>query len=491
MSEKVLRVLYIASEAGPFVKIGGLGDVAGTLPPMLSRLQPADTGGWKIDIRLVIPYHPAIAQKFDFGKPILTLNLHRKSGDLAMDVYQTDVDGMPVYFIDGDLITRAENIYNFQPELDMPKFAAFSFAALELAKQLDFQPHILNANDWHTALAVYALKKKRRWDPFFRGTRSVFTVHNLPYMGSECKPILQDYGCFVWPHLQLPKWGRSFAMPLGLLSADHINAVSPTYAQEIQTPAFGCSLEHFLARRSNRISGIINGLDYQDWNPAIDPQLPQNFDVDHLDQRAANKLALQAEFGLAQDANVPLIILISRMDHQKGMDIAFSALRLAVDEPWQAVILGTGAEVIEEQARQLEADFPERVKAAIRFDGKLARRMYAAGDVILLPSHYEPCGLTQLIGMRYGCIPIAHAVGGFADTIQDDRDPADWTGFLFRENTPDMLAEMLHVAFSIYTQQPETWQAIQRNGMRQDWSWKRSALKYLQLYLDVGKAGVP
>ena len=488
MDEKVLRVLYVASEAGPFVKIGGLGDVAGTLPPELFALSPDDIDGWRVDIRLVIPYHPAVEKSYHFEKPLTTVTLRPKSGDLHMDVYQSELNGMPVYLIDGDLITAAEKVYSFRPEEDMPKFAAFSFAALALAKQIGFQPDIINANDWHTALSVYALRKIRRRDPFFRNTKTVFSVHNLPYMGSECKQILRDYGFFVWPHWQLPRWGRSFAMPLGLLAADHINAVSPNYAREIQTPEFGCSLEKFLARRSDSISGIINGLDYSSWNPATDPDVVQNYDAEHIDQRVNNKLALLKEFELEEDTTMPLIIVVSRMDQQKGMDIVFEALRKMTDVPWQAILLGTGAEEIEKSARQLEADYPERVKAAIRFDGKLARRMYAAGDVIPLPSNYEPCGLTQLIGMRYGCVPVANEVGGFADTIRDTRDPATWTGFLFQQNTPEVLAETMKAAFLVY-QQPELWKQIQANGMRADFSWKRSALKYVHLYRVLKEGG--
>ena len=484
--EKVLRVLYVASEAGPYIKIGGLGDVAGTLPPALSHLTPEETQGWKLDVRLVIPYHPEVAENYNFGDPTFTLKLKRKSGVTKMDVYESKLNGMQVYFLDGALITEAETVYSFDPEEDMEKFAVLSFGVLELCRVLEWQPHILNANDWHTALSVYALKQARKRDSFFRKTKSVFTVHNLPYMGAECKPLLKDFGCRIPYYFQLPRWARSFAMPLGLVSADHINAVSPNYAQEIQTSAFGCSLEKFLSFRSEKISGIVNGLDVQSWDPKTDPALVKNYEINSLEARKKNKLALLKEFNLKGAKSTPLVIIISRMDHQKGMGIAFEGLRKLTDESWQAIILGTGRESIEEDARQLEKEFPDRVRAAIRFDGALARRMYAGGDMILLPSRYEPCGLTQLIGMRYGCVPVAHAVGGFADTIVDNRDLESWTGFLFRENTPEKVAAKMTVAFGYY-HQPETWQQIQKNGMMQDFSWKRSALKYLDMYLSVRK----
>ena len=486
MTEKTLRILYIASEARPFVKIGGLGDVAGTLPPILSHLAPEEIDGWKIDIRLAIPYHNQIAEKYAFDQPLVTLTLPRKSGDLSMDVFETELNGMPVYLINGDEITAAERIYSFKPDEDMPKFAAFSLAVLQLAKAIDFQPDILNANDWHTALSVYALKILRRRDPFFKDTKSLFTVHNLPYMGAECRDILRDFNYPIYRmlNLQLPKWGRSFAMPLGLLSADHINAVSPTYAREIQTPDFGCSLEEFLARRSDRISGIINGLDYTAYNPETDERIPVNYSVDALDERIKNKLALQKEFDLPQNADIPLVIIISRLDHQKGIDVALEAFRQLQTTHWQAVILGTGAEEIEKDCQRLAEEMPDNVRAALRFDGALARRMYAGGDCILLPSRYEPCGLTQLISMRYGCVPVAHAVGGFVDTIVESSSIENLTGFLCNQNTPEAFARKLELVFADYARQ-SFWRQIQINGMTIDYSWHHSAKEYFYRYLTM------
>jgi starch synthase len=488
MTEKILRILYIASEARPFVKIGGLGDVAGTLPPILRQLNPAENDGWQVDIRLVIPYHREVVEQYPLSPPLLTLHLPRKSGDMDMDVFETEMDGMPVYLIDGKEISAAKRIYSFQPDEDMAKFASFSLAALELARQIGFQPHILNANDWHTALAVYALDQLRGQDSFFADTKSLFTVHNLPYMGAECKEILQDFGLSVRRSRLLPKWGRSFAMPLGLITADHINAVSPTYAREIQTPEFGCSLEDFLFRRADRISGIINGLDYNAWNPAMDAALLQNYTADTLLDRPKNKSALQKEFGLPISAQVPLFVVISRLDHQKGIDTAIAALRLLKKKKWQAIILGTGAEEIEKECQLLASEMPDRVRVALRFDGALARRMYAGGDAILLPSRYEPCGLTQLIGMRYGCVPAANAVGGFVDTIVDNDNFQEQTGFLSPALTREAFAETLERVLEAYKDQA-LWQQIQGNGMNKDYSWRRSARKYLNLYLQL--SGLP
>lgn len=487
MSEKIIRILYVASEARPFIKIGGLGDVAGTLPPIMYQLDPADVDEYQIDIRLVIPYHREIAEKYAFDQPLLTLTLPRVSGEMKMDVFESEIDGMPVYLIDGKEITEAERIYNFQPELDMPKFMAFSLAALKLAKTIGFQPDILNANDWHTALSVYALRFLRRRDPFFKDTKSLFTVHNLPYMGAECKALLKDFQLPIrrWANLTLPQWARSFAMPLGLLTADQINAVSPTYSREIQTPDFGCSLEEFLSRRANRISGIINGLDYTAWNPETDNQIPVNYGIDSLEKRLENKLALQKEFDLKQDAAIPLVIVVSRLDNQKGIDIAIQAFQQLKSTHWQAIILGSGQPELEEQCSDLAAALPENVRVAIRFDGALAHRMYAGGDCILLPSRYEPCGLTQLISMRYGCVPVAHAVGGFVDTIEGDDALAETrTGYLCHKNTPEDFAAKLEQVFGDYANQAD-WRRIQLNGMKKDFSWHHSAIEYVRRYLSM------
>jgi starch synthase len=268
---------------------------------------------------------------------------------------------------------------------------------------------------------------------------------------------------------------------MGLATADHITTVSPTYAREILTPEFGCDLQDFLQTRSAAITGILNGLDEQSWDPATDPALARNFDCQRLEKREADKQALVREFVLPRTKDMPLLIMITRMDHQKGVDLAIEGLHQAAGLPWQAILLGTGESSLEAASRQMEAEFPYRVRTVIRFDSQLARRMYAGADIMLMPSRYEPCGLAQMIAMRYGCLPVARATGGLRDTVLDNQLPENSTGFLFENATPAALAAALRRAIAAYNDR-ENWRARQCCGMQQDFSWRRSAQAYASLY---------
>ncbi len=312
----------------------------------------------------------------------------------------------------------------------------------------------------------------------------MFTIHNLPFMGKDAEEAMIKYGFPRSQDSRLPKWATLFPLPLGLLAADQIVAVSPGYAQEILTPEFGCGLQDFLKTRQESISGILNGLDQQAWEPQTDRALVQNFSIETLAQRALNKRMLQEDLGLPVDAHIPLLVMVSRFDQQKGIDIAIAGLRQRINQDWQAVLLGTGDPLLESDCRSLEAEYPHRVRALIRFDATFSRRMYASGDVLLMPSRYEPCGLAQMIAMRYGCVPLARATGGLKDTIQDSRRPTQSTGFLFNDASPQAFGEALQRALTAY-RKPKTWRAIQKNGMLQDFSWEKSALEYAKIYLDL------
>jgi starch synthase len=292
---------------------------------------------------------------------------------------------------------------------------------------------------------------------------------------------VQSFGLPPAIQSDLPWWAQDLPLPLGLLAADHIVAVSPCYAEEIITPQFGSGLDEFLARRKGKISGILNGLDTAAWNPATDPAIAAPFDSDTLSTRDLNREHLLAELGFPPTSKAPLLGFIGRMDNQKGVDIAIEALRQNIDTRWHAVILGTGVQSIEEQARKLEAEFPERVRTLIRFDPALSRRIYAGADLLLIPSRYEPCGLAQMIAMRYGCVPVGRATGGLKDTIHDFDQPGLSTGFLFEDETPESLAFTLRRAFHVFADK-RRWRALQRRGMSQDFSWRRSAREYVGLY---------
>lgn len=474
-----LRVLFIASEADPLIKVGGLGDVTGSLPITIRTLEQSNAG--LIDIRLAIPFHNAIKSRVKDITLIASFSVPHPKGDIPAQAYETQVGNLPVYLIAGEPIPQDAPVYSLDTRQDGEKYTFFSLATLELARALGWMPDILHANDWHTALAVYMLKQRKKEDKFFQGTRTILTVHNLPFMGAGIDLAMEDFDIPPLQDDRLPPWGGYQPLPMGLASADHITTVSPTYAREILTPEFGCGLQDFLGNRAASISGILNGLDEELWNPATDLALAAPFDSKTIDQRVSNKRALLEEFSLPPHIDLPLIILISRMDWQKGVDLAIEGLRQVAAMPWQAILLGTGDPTLESGVRHLEAEFPYRVRGVIRFDAKLSRRMYAGGDMLLMPSRYEPCGLAQMIAMRYGCIPVARATGGLRDTIRDSQSPETSTGFLFEDASPEALASALRRAIAAFGDK-SGWLSRQLFAMQQNFSWERSAQAYVQIY---------
>jgi len=478
---KTLRILFVAAEADPIIKVGGLGDVTGSLPRALRALLPNEALGNQLDVRLVIPFHAMISDQIRVEEPVATFDVPHPQGPIQARAFLTYVDDLPVYLIAGEPIPPDAPVYSLDTRQDGEKFIFFSLAVLELTRALNWEPDILHANDWHTAVAVTQLSRSRSQDRFFSRTRSVLTIHNLPFMGAGTDEALESFGIAPLEEPGLPPWGTYQPLPMGLAMADYLTTVSPTYAQEIMTPEFGCGLQNFLRSRASSLSGILNGLDEQAWDPATDSALAANYDRHSLEKRQANKAALLREVGLPENLDLPLLILISRMDYQKGVDIALEGLRQAAGLPWQAVLLGTGDPGLESAARQLETEFPLRMRAVIRFDARFARRMYGGGDMLLMPSRYEPCGLAQMIAMRYGCIPIARATGGLRDTVLDNQNPGESTGFLFDEAAPAALTGALNHAIDTYTD-TTGWQARQLFAMQQDFSWQRSALAYAQIY---------
>jgi starch synthase len=473
------NILFLIAEAEPFVKVGGLADVGGALPLTLRALE----GGPSLDVRLALPLHSVA--KVDRAALALRAEFSLVCGGnlLPVRVLEGELRGMPVYFIDGGPISEAATVYSSNPALDREKYTFFSLAALEMCHLLGWRPDIIHANDWHTALALYALRT-RPDDPFFSPTRLLLTLHNLPYMGGDGAEQLAAYGLRPLTDETLPPWAYTQPLPLGLWAADKIVAVSPTYGQEVLTPEFGCGLQDFLRGRGAALMGILNGIDIASWDPAHDPALAANFDTKNLESRRLNTRRLRERLGLPDDPNVPLLAMVGRIDPQKGVDIVLDALRQIVDLPpgplartgWQFVILGKGDASLENGARRLEADFSSRVRAVIDFDTPLGRLIYAGADIFLMPSRYEPCGLAQMNAMCYGCVPLVRATGGLKDTVTEGQ-----TGFLFEAASPVALLSALRRALSLY-HQPEEWRKLQLNGMRQDFSWTKSAGQYRVVY---------
>lgn len=466
---QTINVLFLAAEAEPFVKVGGLGDVAGTLPRALRALSNDEI---KLDVRLVLPQHAVI--RSDTFRPVGMYSVPRGRAEVQVQAYEGILDGMPVYFINGEPIRSSGSVYSSNNKLDGEKYTFFSLAALELPRQLNWEPNIIHVNDWHTALAAYGNLVKR-WREKTRRVSSLVTIHNLPFLGPNVSDFLEDYGLPL-ANTDLPDWARVMPMPLGLWASDAMVAVSPTYAEEILHEEFGSGLQNFFRNRTDSLLGILNGIDTQSFDPQTDPTLAANFNAETLALRPRNKASLQERLGLPLNPDVPLLGMVSRMDQAKGIDIALKGLKMMAKHDWQLVLLGSGDVKLEDLARRLQNDIPERVRVEMRYDAKLARQIYAGSDIFLMPSRYEPCGISQMIAMRYGSVPLVRAVGGLHDTVTDSE-----TGFVFVDTKVKSFNDTLRRALQSYPYRSR-WMNLQLAGMSQDFSWSTSARKYLDVY---------
>ncbi len=467
-----LRVLFLAAEAEPFVKVGGLADVAGGLPRALSRIG--------VDIRPCMPLHATIDRsQFSLDK-LATVEIDRKGLALKATVYECIVNEVRFWLIDGDPVRAAPGVYG-DVERDADKYAFTCVAALQACEALEWIPDIVHANDWHMAAAVMYLASVRRKGRVWRDTHSIYTIHNLPYMGAGAQPILGAYGLQPQSSPSVPEALLEMPMTQGILQADWISTVSPNYAREITTAEFGAGLDPLLLERHQHLSGILNGIDLDIWDPSTDRALAQPFNPSNIAARESNKRALQAKLGLELDPRIALVGLVTRLDHQKGVDLLWPALNGLSIDAWQLVLLGTGDDQLERICKEQAAEFHNRVRVVLQFDPELARLIYGGSDMLVIPSRYEPCGLTQMIAMRYGSVPIVRATGGLADTVLDVDHSDKGNGFIFKGYNPSELRVALNRALTCY-QSPDRWQEIQRNGMQVDFSWAHAASAYQELY---------
>ncbi len=483
--DKPLKILLVSAEAVPFAKVGGLADVAGSLPKALRRLGH--------DARLALPKYGQINEaEFGLTKvldslPVPAGSNHEQRPELVEGlaaVFESTVEGMPAYLVGNDKYFGREEVYGYDD--DGERFVFFCRAALEMLKELDWRPDVIHCNDWHTGIIPNWLKTIYKDDPFFADTATAFTIHNLAYQGIFGPELLDfaglaDYGLI--PHPTDDGLSRVVVlMARGILFADVINAVSEKYAQEILTPEYGERLHPILAQRQDRLFGILNGLDYEVWDPATDPDIPVNYDVASLDRRAENKLALQREAGLPPDPDVLLVGMISRLADQKGFDILAEASDQLMEMDLQFVLLGTGEERYHRIFSNVAGKYQGQAAVFLKFDGALARRIYAGSDAFLMPSRFEPCGLGQLIAMRYGSVPIVRSTGGLADTVQDyDPSTGQGNGFAFSDYSEEALLAAVKRAVETYHRE-DTWRTLMERGMRADFSWRASARKYVELY---------
>ena len=468
-----MKVLFIAAEAAPLVQVGGLADVAGSLPGAL-----IEAGH---EVQVVLPGYGAIDWTRWSPKYVASVAVHRGGGDHVAHTFETEIGGVSFWLITGPPIPKDRTVYGSGIEEDGPKFVFFSLAALWSAQALGFRPDVVHAHDFHASAAVWWLGTEGPRNDFFAPVASLLTIHNLPYAGQGAGRALGEYRLpQSGATSELPESFRDSLLALGILAADEISTVSPTYAREIQTPEYGRGLDGVLRARSDRLTGILNGIDVRAWDPASDPAIASRYDAERLGLRTPNKAALQREAALSEEPARPLLAVVSRLDRQKGLDIALPAVRRWLDLGGQFVLLGTGEAALEHEFALLELAYPGRASVRLRFDTPYAHRVYAGADAVLIPSRYEPCGLTQMIAMRYGAIPVARRTGGLADTITDAGDPGG-TGFLFDEPSPRALWDALE-RMRRASADSKLWRELQVRGMRSDFSWTRSASQYAALY---------
>ncbi|MCL5265500.1 MAG: glycogen synthase [Chloroflexi bacterium] len=475
--DRPLKVLIASAEVAPYAKVGGLADVAGALPKALKSQGH--------DVRVIVPRYGLI----DPGKYGLTQVLGEFPVSLDDWTEQVSVNTallggiVPIYFVENAKYYNRDAVYGYPDDIE--RFLLFCRTVLEVPKRFGWQPDVIHCNDWHTAIIPYWLRSIYKDDPFYGNTAAVFTIHNLAYQGIVDGRYLDvariDRGVYAAQHPTMPYTLNM--MSLAILYSDVINTVSPTYAQEILTPEYGEGLQQLLQSRADRLFGIINGIDYEEFNPAADPRIVANYDVLTINKKTENKFALQQECSLPVDATVPLVGTVSRLADQKGFDLIAQAIDPLMKElNMQFVVLGTGEQKYHELFRQIGEKYPNKTGIFLKFDAALAQRVYAGSDMFLMPSRFEPCGLGQMISLRYGTVPIARATGGLVDTIRDfDPRTGEGNGFLFHIYD----AHALSIAVARATESfryPDTWHKLMRTGMTQDFSWGASAKKYADLY---------
>ena len=471
-----IKLLFMAAEAAPLVKIGGLGDYIGSLPAaLLETTKKNNNADISLDIRIAIPYSKMMDASYFKNASVFPLQSRHGKTVYSYNVYSLMIDAIQYYVLDNkNMEDKQDIVYSVDPAEDGEKFIAFSLACLDLMEKLNWKADIIQANDWQTGVICAAVKKNEWQD-----VKSIFTIHNLPYMGAGTEPFIKKYGISRAKGLAIPSWGKQLPLVIGLDQADRIITVSPRYAEEILTPRFGNDLQDYLITQKQKISGILNGIDEKLWNPETDPLIQSKFSLENFEQRNKNKTHIQESLDLPAEADTPLFVMVSRLDRQKGIRLLCDTLRDFSHEKWQAVILGTGSIDQEELVHALERAYPDSVRFLNRYDTSFSHQLPAGGDMFLMPSLYEPCGISQMIAMHYGCIPVASAVGGLVDSI--DVIEEDRTGFLFHKTEKQSFLAVLEQAVTCY-HQTNKWRKIQIRAMQKDFSWKKSAQEYLKVY---------
>lgn len=471
-----MKILFVASEAAPFVRSGGLGDVAGALPKAFNERGH--------DCRVIIPFYKdeindMYQHTFRFkASTFVDLSWRRQ----YCGIYETTLDGVTYYFVDNEYYFKRKGLYGHFD--DGERFAFFSKAVLEALPLIDFYPDVIHANDWHTALTPVFLDVFYRFNSQYQQIKSVFTIHNIEFQGEYGEELLGDI-------LGLPDWARPLVMMNGnvnfmkggIESSNAVTTVSETYANEILDPFYSYGLESILSERRFKLHGVVNGIDTATYDPATDNRLFENYTVRNFaSKKAANKKALLELIDLPYDETRPLVSMVSRLTEQKGLDLVGAVIDDMMRADMQVVVLGTGNWKYENMFKQVEERYPNKFRVILAFSGDLASKLYGASDIFLMPSKFEPCGLSQLIAMRYGAVPVVRETGGLKDTVPAyNPETGEGKGFTFKTyNAYDML-DAVWRAYACYYDK-DNWTKVVKNGMKSDFSWDVSAKKYLEIY---------
>ena len=473
-----MKVFIVASECVPFIKTGGLADVAGALPTAMTELGA--------EVSVMIPKYSRIPESYRFNMQHVAdfyITLGWRSQFVGVDMIEKD--GVKYYFLDNEYYFRQDYVYS-DGDFETERFCWFCRAVLESMKRLDMVPDVIHCNDWQTGLVPMLLNEQYRSDPQFKNVKTVYTIHNLRYQGLMSPLLLNDLlslGQYALSKIEYYCFAN--AMKAGILYADAVSTVSPTYAKEITTPAYGETLDGLLASRGDGITGILNGIDRKSYDPWHDKSLPCRYSKNSTAGKAKCKKALQKDLKLNEDPNAPLLSVISRLTNQKGLDLVDAVLPGLLDLGAQVVILGMGDAWLEKRFGDLAHSDMGRGKIAFRceMNDGLARRIYAGSDMFLMPSAFEPCGLSQMFSLRYGTIPVVRETGGLVDSVQPYNKYTDeGDGFSFRNYSAAELYNACRDAIELYRNDKAAWERMVKRAMGKDLGWKESAKQYLALY---------
>ena len=474
------KILFVASEGVPFIKTGGLADVVGSLPKCIDKEY--------FDVRVILPRYTCMKQEMKDKLSYVThfyMDFHWKNEYVG--ILYAEVDGVKYYFIDNEMYFNGFRPYSDNALFEIEKYAFFSKAALSILPVIDFRPDIIHCHDWQTGLIPVYLKERFQGSEFYRGIKSIMTIHNLKFQGKWSIQQVQDItglpGYYFTPD-KLESYKDANLLKGGLVYADAVTTVSATYAEEIKTEFYGENLDGLLRARSNDLRGIVNGIDIDEFNPETDKFIEYNYNaMNFRKEKIKNKRALQAELGLEQDDKVFMIGIVSRLTDQKGFDLIAYIMDELCRSNVQIVVLGTGEERYENMFRHFDWKYNNKVSANIYYSDALSHKIYAACDAFLMPSLFEPCGLSQLMSLRYGTVPIVRETGGLKDTVEPYNEyESTGTGFSFTNYNAHEMLGTIYYAEKIYYERKREWNKIIDRAMAADFSWNVSAKKYQEMY---------